>query len=172
MDGIERIEPSLSLDRTVLPYHVKRALAYMHGNLAEKITLSDVVRACATSERTLLKQFRKCVGVSPLAYLRRHRLHVARRELLKAGSDEAISSIAIRCGYTHLARFAGDYRRLFGERPSATRQRVRTQAARQCTCRQRCSLFAIAGRGRVARQAVTAGPAVTHRDAAGKPGGT
>ena len=112
MDGSGRIEPNLSLDQTVLPSLVKRALAYMRGNLAEKITLSDVVSASATSERTLLKQFKKCVGLSPLVYLRRYRLNAARHELLTEGSDEAIADIAIRCGYPHLGRFAGEYRRL------------------------------------------------------------
>jgi AraC-like DNA-binding protein/TolB-like protein len=129
MDGSGRIEPNLSLDQTVLPSLVKRALAYMRGNLAEKITLSDVMQACATSERTLLKQFKKCVGLSPLVYLRRYRLNAARHELLTEGSDEAIADIAIRCGYPHLGRFAGEYRRLFGESPSATRERVRPQTA-------------------------------------------
>jgi AraC-like DNA-binding protein/TolB-like protein len=129
MDGSGRIEPNLPLDQTVLPHLVKRALAYMRGNLAEKITLSDVMQACATSERTLLKQFKKCVGLSPLVYLRRYRLNAARHELLTEGSDEAITDIAIRCGYPHVGRFAGEYRRLFGESPSATRRRVRPQTA-------------------------------------------
>ena len=121
---------NLSVDQTVLPHHVKRALAYMSANLAEKIALADVVSACATTERTLLKGFRKCIGLPPLAYLRRLRLNVARRELLQAGSGEVISDIAIRCGYPHLGRFAGDYRRVFGKSPSATKQRVRLSATR------------------------------------------
>ena len=129
MDGIERVEPDMFLNHTVLPFHVKRALDYMRVHMAEKISLSDVVLACATSERTLLKQFRKCVGLSPLAYLNRHRLNAARRELQREGSDEAISDIAIRCGCPHVGRFAGGYRRLFGESPSATRQRARLRGA-------------------------------------------
>lgn len=38
MDGIGKLEPSEFDDQTVLPRHVKRALDYMNGNLAEKIT--------------------------------------------------------------------------------------------------------------------------------------
>jgi AraC-like DNA-binding protein/TolB-like protein len=129
MDSTQWVGPNRFLEQTVPPHHVKCALDYMRDNLTEKITLSDVARACATSERRLLKQFRKYVGLPPLAYLRRHRLNVARHELLKAGSDEAISDIATRCGYLHFGRFAGDYRRLFNEPPSATRKRVRSQAA-------------------------------------------
>ena len=124
MDGSGWLEPDRSLEQRMQPHYVKCALAYIRDNLAEKITLSDVVRVCATSERILLKQFRKYVGLPPLAYLRRHRLNVARHELLKVGSDEAISDIATRCGYLHLGRFAGDYRRLFNKSPSATRHGV------------------------------------------------
>ncbi len=40
MDGIGKLEPSEFDDQTVLPRHVKRALDYMNGNLAEKITPS------------------------------------------------------------------------------------------------------------------------------------
>jgi AraC-like DNA-binding protein len=121
MDGIG--------DQTVLPRHIRRALDYMNGNLTEKITLAELASACAAAERTLLKQFQRFVGVPPLAYLRRLRLNAARQELMKADGREAISDIATRCGYPLFGRFAGDYRRLFGESPSGTRNRVRASAA-------------------------------------------
>ncbi|HEV3197478.1 MAG TPA: AraC family transcriptional regulator, partial [Bryobacteraceae bacterium] len=89
-----------------VPRHVKRALAYMRSNMAEKITLPALASACAAPERTLLKQFQKSVGVSPLAYLRRLRLNLARRELLRADCKREIADIAISCGFTHLGRFA------------------------------------------------------------------
>ena len=34
----------------------------------------------------------------------------------------------MRCGFSHLGRFAAEYRRLFGETPSATRQRISASA--------------------------------------------
>lgn len=109
----------------LLPQHVKRALVYMRSNVAEKITLPGLAATCAVPERTLLKQFKRFVGLSPLAYLRRLRLNLARGELLKADCETAISEIAVSCGFTHLGRFATEYRRAFDESPSTTRQRVR-----------------------------------------------
>ena len=129
MDGIGQLAPVRSDDRTVLPQYVKRAVAYMHGNLAERITLAELASACGLSQRTLLKQFQRFVGLPPLAYLRRLRLNAARQELVNGASEVSVSELATRCGYAHLGRFAGDYRRLFGEAPSATRQRVRAPVA-------------------------------------------
>jgi len=37
-----------------------------------------------------------------------------------------IGTIANRCGFWHMGRFAADYRRLFGELPSETLRSTRT----------------------------------------------
>jgi AraC-like DNA-binding protein/TolB-like protein len=108
-----------------LPKRVRLALAYMRANIGEKLTLTGLATACATPERTLLNQFRKFLGLSPLAYLLRLRLNAARDELLNTNNGATIADIASRYGFTHLGRFATAYRSTFGESPSATRQRVR-----------------------------------------------
>jgi AraC-like DNA-binding protein/TolB-like protein len=125
MERTEYDEPTEDPVQCLLPQHVKRALVYMRANLAEKIALPGLAATCAAPERTLLKQFKRFVGISPLAYLRRLRLNVARSQSLQADCETAISEIAMSCGFIHLGRFATEYRRAFGESPSATRQRVR-----------------------------------------------
>jgi AraC-like DNA-binding protein/TolB-like protein len=112
-------------DQCASTHSVRHALAYLRCNIAEKVTLTELATACATPERTLLKQFRKFVGLSPLAYLFRLRLNAAREELLIADGAAAVGDIAIRCGFTHLGRFATAYRSAFRESPSATRRRMR-----------------------------------------------
>src|ERR1700722_13819999 len=128
MGTIRDVEPD---SRRLLPQHVKFAVDHMRGNLGERITLSGLALACSVPERTLLRQFERFAGQSPLAYLRRLRLNTARDELLRAESRDKISDIAIRCGFSHLGRFASKYQRLFEESPSATRQRVKGQAIRR-----------------------------------------
>ena len=125
MDPTVYEEPTEDPAQCLLPQHVKRALVYMRGNVAEKITLPGLAATCGAPERTLLKQFKRFVGLSPLAYLRRLRLNLARSALSQADCETAISEIAVSCGFTHLGRFATEYRRAFGESPSATRQRAR-----------------------------------------------
>jgi AraC-like DNA-binding protein/tetratricopeptide (TPR) repeat protein len=122
---MDDIEPA---DQRSWPRHLKSALAYMRANISERITLTGLSSACGVPERTLLRQFQRFVGLAPLAYLRRLRLNVAKSELVSAQCTDAISDIAMRCGFSHLGRFATEYRRLFGETPSITRERVRARA--------------------------------------------
>jgi AraC-like DNA-binding protein len=128
MDDTAATSPIATRDPP-LPSHVRRAITFMRENIGEKITLAELSSACAIPERTLLRQFQRFVGLAPLAYLRRLRLNTARTKLVRPDNDNAISDIAIRCGFTHLGRFSSEYRRLFDETPSATRQRARAPAA-------------------------------------------
>ena len=107
-----------------LPQHVKRALAYLRANMAEKVTLAALAAACGISQRALLTQFERFLGVSPIAHLLRMRLTAARAQLQQSDGTVSISEIASRCGLTHLGRFATEYRRAFGELPSATLRRA------------------------------------------------
>jgi len=113
----------------VLPHRVRHALAHMRGNIAETVTLQGLATACAMPERTLVKQFQKFIGLSPIAYLLRLRLNAAREELLNGDGAAAVADIASRFGFTHLGRFATVYRSSFGETPSATRELVRARMA-------------------------------------------
>jgi TolB-like protein len=126
-----------------LPRHLKHAVRYLHDNLERKIALAELVRVTGSPERTLQKQFRQVLGMSPLGYLRRLRLIAARQEILRADCA-AIADIATRFGCPHLGRFAADYRECFGETPSATYQRARAKRhestmrpASQLACRPR-----------------------------------
>ena len=169
MDGTDHLVRS---DNTsLLPQHVKHALDHMRGNMAGRITLAGLASTCAVPERTLLKQFERFLGHSPLAWLRRLRLNAARSEPVDPESKDTIADIALRCGFAHLGRFATDYRRRFGETPSATRQRVRARAVSGAAVESRASCSGRRFRvtvwlGHGAREAVTADPAVAHRDAA------
>jgi AraC-like DNA-binding protein len=106
-------------DCPVAPRDVRRAIDYIHANLAEQITLADLVRASGVPGRTLLKHFRDFHGVSPMRYVRNLRLQRVREDLA-AGRADRVGTSASRWGFVHAGRFAVEYRRRFGERPSAT----------------------------------------------------
>jgi AraC-like DNA-binding protein len=75
---------------SALPQHVRQAVAYLRAHLGEQITLAELSAACGIPERTLLKQFKRFLGISPFAYLHRLRLTTARAELLRSDTDVAI----------------------------------------------------------------------------------
>jgi transcriptional regulator GlxA family with amidase domain len=77
MDGTETAQGVEPDTQRLLPQHVRRALAYMRGNMAERIGLADLTSACGVSERTLLKQFQSFLGLPPLRYLRQIRLNAS-----------------------------------------------------------------------------------------------
>jgi AraC-like DNA-binding protein len=108
------------LDKPVAPRDVKRALDYIEGHLESVISLGDIVAAAGVPGRTLFRHFIDCRGVSPMRYLRMARLQKAREELLHAKPEQDVSVIAMRWGFEHLGRFAAEYRKRFGERPSET----------------------------------------------------
>jgi AraC-like DNA-binding protein len=111
------------LERPIAPRDVKRAIDFMEANLVSPITLADVVAVSGIPGRTLYKHFNDSRGISPMRYLRNARMAKVREDLLRANASESVTEIALRWGFNHLGRFAVEYRKRFGESPSATRHR-------------------------------------------------
>jgi AraC-like DNA-binding protein len=103
---------------------LRRAEDFLMAHLASPVSLADVAEAADLSIRTLTRAFRERHGVGPISFLRRQRLDAARRDLLRADPKAAtVTQVALRYGFSHLSRFAGDYQQTFGELPSATLNR-------------------------------------------------
>lgn len=113
------------LDRPVAPRDIKRAIDFMHSHLDASITLADIVAASGVPGRTLFKHFKDWKGVSPMRHLRSIRLARVREALTRADPEENVTTIAMSLGFTHMGRFAVEYRRHFGESPSQTPRKPR-----------------------------------------------
>jgi AraC-like DNA-binding protein len=105
--------------RPIAPRDVARVLEYMQAHLAHPIRLADLVRASGVAGRTLLKHFEDFEGRSPMRYLRELRLKRVREEL-QSGRAPSVARAARGWGFAHVGRFSGEYRKRFGEPPSAT----------------------------------------------------
>jgi AraC-like DNA-binding protein len=105
---------------TVRRRHVRAAMDYVDEHASEPITGPDVARAACVSMRALQAGFQEELGMSPMAYLRNVRLDRAHADLLSGPTDTSVSDVATRWGFTHLGRFADQYRRKFGVLPSET----------------------------------------------------
>jgi len=103
-----------------IPRDIRKALDHMRASVGDPITEAELAAISGVPERTLRKHFKRFVGLSPIAHLRRLRLAAARAELLACEGRLSVTEIATRHGFAHLGRFAADYARCFGEPPSAT----------------------------------------------------
>ncbi|CAD5109844.1 AraC family transcriptional regulator [Zestomonas carbonaria] len=113
-----------------LPHYLVRAKEYIHANAREALCLEDIEQAAGVSRFKLFDGFRKYFVMSPMAYLKSYRLAAVRQEILEDRAARNISEIAMGWGFTHLGRFASEYRKLFDETPSATLQRLEARRNR------------------------------------------
>jgi AraC-like DNA-binding protein len=122
IDGAEPLEPTRS-DRTRQGHSdiVRIAEAHALARVGEPLSVSDLCRVTGVSERTLEYAFRDIVGLTPVAYLIRLRLHRVREGLL-AGSHATttVTAEALNWGFWHFGEFSRAYKECFGESPSDT----------------------------------------------------
>ena len=117
-------------ERSAATPSARRALTLMVNSMDEPPSISRLALESGLSKRTLHRVVRREFGLSPMALSRRIRLLEVRADLEAPKPDTTVTVAAFRWGFTHLGRFAGEYAREFGERPSETLQRARDERAR------------------------------------------
>ncbi len=115
------------ISETEIPAHIKRARNFIELNAKYELSLEDIESAAGISRYKLLTDFKKSLGTSPMAYLKKYRLMKIRETIVTDRSAKNVSTIALSWGCTHLGRFSTDYRELFGECPSATSRRYESK---------------------------------------------
>ncbi len=100
------------------------AIEYMRAADLVGLNAPALCAEVGVSQRTLEYAFKERLGTSPMEFIRRLKLHAARRALL-AGErgGPTVTEIAMTFGFYQLGRFATEYRALFGELPSTTLSR-------------------------------------------------
>jgi AraC-like DNA-binding protein len=115
-----RARPSVVHEEDVL---ARRAREHIEDHLFDALRVADLARICHASESSLLRAFRRELGVAPIAYIRTRRLDEARL-LLRAGRY-TVGEVSTRVGYANVAAFTTAFRRRFGELPSAIARAAR-----------------------------------------------
>lgn len=101
---------------------VRAADDFLHAHMDQPIYRGQLCAALGVSLRKLHDSFIGTTGMSPQTYLKLRRLLLARTALRRAGGEPAlVKSVALAHGFWHFGHFARDYRKQFGESPSATR---------------------------------------------------
>ena len=98
----------------------------MARELTDKpLYIDHFCRAAGVSQRTLRNAFQAIYGSSPYRHLRTMLMGEARKALLSpVRSTQTVTEVAMHFGFLELGRFSVEYRRAFGESPSATLRRA------------------------------------------------
>jgi AraC family transcriptional regulator, ethanolamine operon transcriptional activator len=104
---------------------VQIAEDYALSHIAERLHVTDLCEAAGVSERTLQYAFKEVMGMTPVAYLTRLRLHRVRHALRTASQGSTtVTTEALRWGFWHFGDFSRAYKACFGELPSDTLRRT------------------------------------------------
>ena len=99
-----------------VPRSVRRAEEYMRAHCDQPITVADLAKAAGCSERGLQAAFKSHRQAGPMAVLRDIRLEAARNDILH--TDDTVTDIAFKWGFSHLGRFSKLFADKYGETPS------------------------------------------------------
>ena len=103
---------------------VKAVEDYALAQTGDRLYVTDLCKVAAVSERTLENVFKEVMGLTPMTYLARLRLHRVREALLAAAPGSTTVSVeALNWGFWHFGEFSRAYKQCFGELPSDTLRR-------------------------------------------------
>jgi AraC-like DNA-binding protein len=99
---------------------VKRAIATMHDNLGERLTVDDLARAAMFSKFHFTRVFQRTTGVSPGRFLSALRLQQAKRLLVS--TSLSVVDISVQVGYNSVGTFSSRFSRSVGMSPTVYRR--------------------------------------------------
>ena len=121
---LTRCKPASTLSEAGSHRKLAPIFDYLHAYPQRPLRMAEICAIAHVSERTLQNLFKRELDMTPKAFLNGQRLHGVHRELWCAEPPTtSITDIANHWGFWHMGQFAADYRRLFGELPSATLKR-------------------------------------------------
>jgi AraC-like DNA-binding protein len=97
----------------------ERALTILADGWDRNLGLAEVARRLGVSSEHLSRTFHRCIGETPAAWYRRHRLERA-CELLRT-TDLPVQGVAAHCGYPSPAYFIASFRAALGTTPARWR---------------------------------------------------
>ena len=104
----------------LLQQKFNNAIDYIHENLNEIISVSQVSQFVNIPERTLRYNFEKKYNITPKDFIQRLRLNAVKKRLSNSTENPIIYKIASEFNFWHMGQFTRDYKHLFGELPSET----------------------------------------------------
>jgi AraC-like DNA-binding protein len=103
--------------------NIEAAMRFIREHSARAISVDEVAKHVAMSPSHFAHRFRAIARVSPMRYLKQHRLLEARTMIVDRGAR--ISEAAEHVGYESQSHFSRDFKSYFGATPAAYARRFR-----------------------------------------------
>lgn len=98
---------------------MKAMLSFIETHYREELTLKQIAKSACISETECMRCFRRSIGVSPIRFLKEHRLQ--RAADLLSDTEQSISEIAASCGFLDMSYFTKAFRQLYSVTPTVYR---------------------------------------------------
>jgi AraC family transcriptional regulator len=102
----------------------RRALEFIESNIERPITLSEIAAAAALSPYHFARGFKESMGVTPVRYLWRRRMDMAK--VMLQTSQSPLVEIAFACGYSAQGSFTTAFKLATGTTPAVWRRTFAT----------------------------------------------
>nr|WP_320191234.1 AraC family transcriptional regulator [uncultured Desulfobacter sp.] len=121
---------------TYSPNFVHKARDIMISDIKNPPSLTELSRMVGVNRTTLSQCFRKVYGVTAFNFLRTFRLEESKR-LLQAG-NRSVTQVAFEVGYAQQKTFSKEFKKYFGDTPSAFTRNYRQDTGNKRAKRLRC----------------------------------
>src|SRR5690606_3845863 len=108
---------------------VKQAQAYIEDNATEKISISSLSEKSSVTRRQFDRRFVKATGNTPLNYIQRVKMEMAKREF--ETTRKAINEVMYEVGYSDEKAFREVFRKITGLTPLDYKVRYNNEMADQ-----------------------------------------
>lgn len=117
-DSVEE-RPQVSAEDDMM---MKRVTAFVEQHIADAdISIGDIAAAAATSRSGLQRRMRQLLGITPLEFLREAR--IKRACTLLTQTDDNVSEVAFRCGFSDPKYFSRCFKASVGCSPTEYKER-------------------------------------------------
>lgn len=98
---------------------ISELIEYMYKNITKPLTLEELAKRANLSRSSLLRQFHRACGLTPMKYFTQLRIEHA--AVFLASKDLTVGEIAARTGFSDTAYFCRVFQRVTGKTPSEYR---------------------------------------------------